>query len=264
MGRRGGEEKRGSRYNGPSYLESEGGKIAGDQPGQKKTREGVKMVKQHLFFTKEKQRKCQESPAFSLLPFHQRNCARPGWAACQSAHCSLFFPHLVPLTVIPQSLEKWQALLKTTSPNQLNGRWPHWCFKAKRNATCPLGSDSPYHPPVSDFSTLKKTLRGNCKAPPRTVPHCPPPPNKLGMGEFSIGLQLSTVTCIVHIFTVMEKGISTTAWLWKESWKLSVALLLEKSLMKTFCKRTAFSEVPNMVLYWGAYCLPLVRNSMPP
>lgn len=68
---------------------------------KKKKKERMKMVKQHLFSTKEKQTKCQETPAFSPLPFYQQNCASPGWLA---HHCPVF-PHLVPFTVTPQSLK---------------------------------------------------------------------------------------------------------------------------------------------------------------
>lgn len=81
------------------------------------------------------------------------------------------------------------------------------------------------------------------------------------MGEFSTSLlQLSHAQN-----AVAERGISTTAWLWKASWTPKGGPPASgKSLMKTFWERTAFREAPNMVRSCWAYCLPLVRNFMPP
>lgn len=62
---------------------SSGERITGDQPGQlrssfrKNKKERMKVVKHHLFFRKERQTKCQETPAFSPRPFYQGNC-KPG------------------------------------------------------------------------------------------------------------------------------------------------------------------------------------------
>lgn len=137
------------------------------------------------------------------------------WMSCLTISTLLpLLSHRVPFTNIPHSLKSQACTSEDkASQNQLNGKWPCRCSKDKKNSACQFCRDSPYNSSVSDFSALKKTVKGNCKAPLRT--HCPfpPPANKLGMGEFSISLQLSTATWIAHLFPLTEKDISTTAWL---------------------------------------------------
>lgn len=110
-----GEE--GVRCNGPLHPSCSrcysGERITRDQPGQyaavliskEKKKERMKVVKQHLFSTKERQIKCQETPAFSPLPFYQGNCK--SWLSCLPLSILLpLLSHLIPLETVLQSWER--------------------------------------------------------------------------------------------------------------------------------------------------------------
>lgn len=75
-----------------------------------------KMVKQHLFFTKKKQTRCQETPAFSPLPFCRRNHVST-WVSC------------LLISTLPSSFPSCTALAMTlTAPDMTvmhSKRKPH-------------------------------------------------------------------------------------------------------------------------------------------
>lgn len=124
---------------------------------KKKERKRMKMVKQHLFSTKEKQTKCQETPAFSLLPFYQQNCVSLGWL---THHCPVFPPpstiHGHPTEPEKSGLHYWRR------PHQVN--WMGDCHPgvSRTRETQRVHCAGTHNPPVSDSSALKKIVRGEC------------------------------------------------------------------------------------------------------